>query len=139
MSDIIAWRDEYLVGNDTLDEQHKKLFRLAGAIQDIEDPVAQITELREILHQLYEYMKYHFAEEENFMREIGYEDIERHQGLHRELVAALNEIMRSSSDLMQLEMNLVDLMNRWLSEHIAAEDARVAAHNRDRAAHEAAG
>ena len=61
------------------------------------------------------------------------------EGLHRELVAALNEIMRSSSDLMQLEMNLVDLMNRWLSEHIAAEDARVAAHNRDRAAHEAAG
>ena len=132
MSETIAWRDDYLLGHERIDEQHRELFRLAGAVHAIEDPISQVAELRDILHRLYEYMRHHFSEEEDFMREIGFDDIERHQSLHRELIAGLNDIMRSSSDLIQLEINLVDLMNRWLTQHIAREDARIAAWSRDR-------
>lgn len=139
MSDSIVWRDDYRIGNETLDGQHQELFRLAAAVQRIEDPIAQVTDLRDILHRLYDYMKYHFKEEEQFMRETGYPELERHQALHRELISALNDIMRASTDLMQLEMNLVDLMNRWLTEHIAAEDAKLAAYARGDDAGEGAG
>ena len=139
MSDSIVWRDDYLIGNDVLDGQHQELFRLAAAVHGIEDPIAQVTELRDILHRLYDYMKYHFKEEERFMRELDYPEFERHQGLHRELISALNDIMRASTDLMQLETNLVDLMNRWLTEHIAAEDAKLAAYGRRDGAGEGAG
>ena len=126
MSEMIAWQDAFAIGHETIDAQHRELFRLAGAVQQIEDPLGQVKELREILHGLYEYMRFHFNEEENFMRQIGYADLERHQSLHRELIGALNDIMRASTDLMQLELNLSELMNRWLSAHIATEDRRIA-------------
>lgn len=126
MTEEIAWQDDYAIGHEKLDAQHQELFRLAGAVFAIEDPIEQMDEMRRILHNLYEYMRYHFKDEENVMREVGYPDLERHQGLHRELISAMNDILRASTDLMQLEVNLADLMNRWLLEHIGTEDHKVA-------------
>ena len=76
----MKWRDEYLIGIDKIDEQHKRLFE----ISEVLDKTNEINEVKDILLYLKEYMEFHFVTEESLMEKYKYEGLEEHKQLHKD-------------------------------------------------------
>ena len=64
---IPTWDDKYSINDERIDTQHKKLFELAAKVESAVYGFAKRDELKEILMELFNYMKEHFANEENYM------------------------------------------------------------------------
>jgi len=76
---------EYFLNIRMIDEQHKQfidtlnnIVNLSNAKQD-----ASTEKLGEVLHELEEYLKYHFSTEEMYMELAEYEDIDVHKSEHK--------------------------------------------------------
>lgn len=77
---FINWEDDYSVGNERIDEEHKKLFLIAKEIYNCNNEHERILD---IIKELIKYTKFHFLNEENFMKTLNYEFLEEHQKIHK--------------------------------------------------------
>jgi len=122
---MFEWKDEYAIGDETIDAEHRKLFDLAAQVFRIENPKQQLEEVRLVLHELYDYMKYHFEHEESLMAKYSYGGLEEQRRSHAMIIDEMNKILKTSSDLLQLEEGLKTVMKRWLVDHIINEDSKI--------------
>ena len=90
----IQWQDRFCIGVDIVDQAHRRLFTIVQKIMDLyverhEDKFACV----EGIKYFKAYALKHFAEEEAYMREIGYAGYAHHKRLHdrmrRETLPAL--------------------------------------------------
>ena len=82
----VEWSDDYSVGLDSIDRQHKKLLSLINQLQTaIEYSTGEEFE-REALDALVDYTKTHFTYEEGLMKDNGYPDYEPHKAQHEKMV-----------------------------------------------------
>ena len=100
--DLPQWDEKYSIHNDAIDAQHKKLFDIAYRVGLLINRQASSDEIKQILSELFEYMKVHFADEEAYMESIGYPNLEQQRESHQEII---------SQD--------------WLIEHILREDMQI--------------
>lgn len=124
---MLKWKDEYGTGVESIDEQHKKLFEIAGRAYELiknQFIIDKYDMIVEVINELKEYTIYHFQEEEKYMIENGYKKIFTHKVVHSDLIQKLNEI-----DFNKIENNqdkyLLDLLNfivNWIDEHILKND-----------------
>jgi hemerythrin len=121
---IIAWSDLYLLGDEQIDSEHKKLFELAADIQNSDE---DITVLKGAIKELVKYTKFHFASEERYMRYIDYVDLSRHIEIHKKIVKDLHTIIHNlpNESLTQTRSKIIDFMNNGLVHHIMIEDKKV--------------
>lgn len=73
------WDKTFSVHNAKIDEQHKKLFELAGKVEYLIDKPVYKDDVKALLAEFFNYMKDHFYEEERYMELIKYPDIETHK------------------------------------------------------------
>ena len=125
MSSSLVWNEDYCIGHDLIDSEHKKLFEIAGRIFAIKNPLMDVAAIRKSVHELYEYMKKHFDHEERHMADVVYSDMEAHKAKHAEIVGEMNDILKLSKNYIQIENRLVALMRKWLIDHILKEDLKV--------------
>ena len=60
---MIKWDERYRLGIDIIDEQHKKLFEIAGEAEHImkmPEHLDKYDEIVDIVNQLRDYVRYHF-------------------------------------------------------------------------------
>ena len=74
MAEKIEWNDEYLLGIQEIDNQHKKLVAIANELYDITTGNSEVykLEMSKVLKKLTDYTVYHFSSEEEFMKKKGY-------------------------------------------------------------------
>ena len=131
MSSEFIWSDEYCVGVEEIDQQHKALFalleRLRQAIQAKQGSAVCV----EILDELVEYTRIHFALEESLMRLARYPDLEAHQQRHRDLIAEV-EVMyqKVHAEGQSISFELLHFLRTWLTRHILNEDRGYVEHFR---------
>jgi hemerythrin len=125
MSSSLLWNDDYSIGHDVIDSEHKRLFEIAGQIFAINNPLMDIAAIKKIVHQLYDYMKKHFEHEEDYMTHVVYSDTGTHKEKHAEIISEMNDILKLSKNFIQIENRLVTLMRKWLLDHILKEDLKV--------------
>lgn len=124
---MIVWRDEFLVGVEELDNQHKQLFRIAGDIhsllknQLITDKYDQILKLME---ELKDYTIFHFSTEEEYMRKIGFRKYFSHKVEHDDFIEKINNVDLNKIDQNheQYLLEILDFVVNWISEHILEAD-----------------
>lgn len=129
----MQWSDEYCVDGN-IDSEHKRLFELANNVFALVDPQRQIAELKDTINALYEYMGFHFGNEQRLMLKIGFLDYARHAAMHKAMIAELNRLMTTSRDLEELSSGLRHLMLDWLLAHILREDRKIAVYTKRSAA-----
>ena len=67
----ILWTEEYAIGNETIDTQHKGLFKTFNSlIEAIAENDGVKSKAQEILIMLVDYMQTHFKDEEEYMASI---------------------------------------------------------------------
>lgn len=121
------WKEEYRIGVAEIDEQHKKLFEIAGRIYDLlrnslySDKYDRIVEL---VDELKAYTVYHFKCEEEYQQKIGYKRYFTHKVEHDDFIAKMNEIDFSvvDEDHDQYLMDILEFVVKWIDEHILEKD-----------------
>lgn len=83
----LHWKKSYESGENTIDQEHKELFRLASIL--INAAIERDThpdEFEDAFQSLLDHAAKHFAGEEMILADYQYEDLEEHAKLHKELV-----------------------------------------------------
>lgn len=65
---IPIWDERYNINNQKIDTQHKRLFELAAQVENAVFKFVKRDELKEILIELFTYMKEHFHDEEELCK-----------------------------------------------------------------------
>jgi len=125
MGPLLQWKNDYCIGHDVIDGKHRKLFEIANQIFMIKNPLLDTEKIKTSIHELYDYMRFHFSHEEDYMAETSFPGIEDHKAKHREIISEMNEILLKSRNFIYLENNLVNLMHKWLLEHIIKDDLEI--------------
>ena len=126
------WKAAFCVGDNRVDEQHKKIFDLLAAMhRDIYSDDANHA-VKSTLKELLEYTKVHFTDEEELMRSIGYPGYASHKALHEALMDKVWALyMRSNESNTDLAIELLVFLNDWLVNHILEEDKAITAYVRE--------
>lgn len=124
---IPVFDDTFKTGISLIDEEHEKLFDIIGQVHttiQAELLHDKYDAILDILDELKEYTRVHFADEENYMREIGYEGLAQQEILHQKFIDKLNELDLDDVDDNQ-ETYLYDFLGflqNWLVNHILKVD-----------------
>lgn len=125
----IVWERLLSVEVDEIDDDHRKLLNLFNLLThsliDEESKNYQAALLQELINCTI----WHFSHEERLMLKYGYEEIEQHRAIHRELVKSArefqNRVVRANKSISEED---VVFLEHWLTEHILTEDMRLGAY-----------
>lgn len=123
----IKWSRDLTVGNNAIDEEHKKLITylndLYVACHAGQGPIV----LRQTLCSLQSYTLVHFTHEEEVMAKMGYPQLAEHRAQHGELMDKLDELIEEFDCDADHELSNKTLMflSGWLLQHIEIEDKKI--------------
>ena len=122
-----GWKEIYSVGNPKIDAEHKKLFDIAEEAFTEVDATQKNAKIKEVLTNLYGYMKTHFKHEEKFMQEINYPLFEEHKELHHNIIEKINTFVKKlpTMDENIFEKELAKIIDIALVHHIIQEDRKI--------------
>lgn len=128
---MIEWKDEYSIGVDDIDEQHKKLFEIANRAYRLlkNDMITdKYDQIADIFGELLDYTEYHFGYEEKYMTSIGYKKFLSHKVIHDDFVERVKnvDLKQVDNDQDQYLMDLLDFVVNWISDHIMVQDKAIA-------------
>lgn len=119
------WSPEYSVHNEIIDAEHRKLFELAHRVEAAANKAANRSEVKEILAEFFNYMRVHFAHEEEYMKSIGYPELPTHKEIHKEFTRNVATLVKTSHSINDLKESLLIIARDWLIGHIMQEDKRI--------------
>ena len=116
------WNENFVLNIPQIDEQHKKFFELFEKVSE-GDEQKEPEELNKLLIELENYLEYHFKEEEQFMKDIGYNDYENHKKQHEFFLKRIEE-MRQEFDYKNpwLFDKIRTFIKKWFISHILHKD-----------------
>ncbi|EAL5477412.1 hemerythrin family non-heme iron protein, partial [Campylobacter jejuni] len=135
MDKLITWNEKYSIHDTMIDIQHQKLFELAGKVESAVYKFVKREELKEILTELFNYMKEHFDNEEQYMQEIHYPYLNEHKIMHKNIIRDMSYLIQNIKTTNDLKEKLYTIMSEWLLEHILHHDVMIGkwikAHNKN--------
>jgi len=122
-NDAIIWKEEYSVGIQSLDDDHKRLIYLLNQFKTAYEYDTSAEFERQALGQLVEYTRFHFSREEDMMQEAGYADFEEHKKQHERMIAQVEEFVGLYNREGHDSLNEVSTyLTNWLINHINGTD-----------------
>jgi hemerythrin len=126
---MFTWDPALETGVNEIDEQHRLLFRKAGAVLEAVAAGQGALEVKRTLQFLADYAALHFETEERYMRAAGFPDADAHAEIHQRINRRLLEVAsefhaRGASP--GLVADVEALVRGWLTMHIAEKDRAVA-------------
>ncbi len=118
----IVWHDCFLIGDPTIDQEHRQLFELANELLAATDKPA----LTMCVMKLYRHVREHFDHEERLMREVGYPSYLAHREAHNQLITGLNSVSEMIARDQWSPQDLCVLIASWAENHIPKVDAALA-------------
>lgn len=129
---LIKWKDEFDLGIEEIDNEHRDLVALINALHDAMLAGAGRADILEGISQIYALVSAHFEREEAFMRESRYMAYAEHKEDHEVLLDDLREIIEQvRSGGGYAEARLSADLQYWFSEHFRTHDARLHRHGHD--------
>lgn len=120
----VVWSEDFRVGNALLDSDHRILIDLLAQLHDAMETGQSRDVIESVVSVLAEYVEHHFRREEAIMKAAGYPDLDRHRGEHRDLERRVIDLRDryQSGEWAVLGQDVVDLLKKWLTEHILVSD-----------------
>ncbi len=121
---ITKWTDEFSIGVDEIDRDHKRLLELLNDLHDAVEAGASRAILGNALDGVMLYVNYHFAHEEGLLLRMSYPGYEKHRQQHQSLMVTVKEVHESfqsqASDA--LPRQVPEFLTNWLFEHVLRAD-----------------
>lgn len=123
---LLHWEDRYSVGIAAVDHEHQELIELINRLY------AEATARRSkeavigFFGDLFKAISAHFALEERFMRERGYDRLTQHKNDHERLLDEVRDLMEDFEASSRFDdRQLADALDAWFSRHFETHDARL--------------
>ncbi|GHE83962.1 bacteriohemerythrin [Thalassotalea profundi] len=130
---LIKWKDEYSVGIEAIDNDHKKLLNLLNQVNTAYDYAMSESYEKEALTDLVNYTKYHFEREEKLMAENDYPELETHKLQHKNMIEQVDQFVeRYNKEGHECLHIISDFLTQWLINHINGTDKAYSKHLHDR-------
>lgn len=126
---LYDWKDSYSVEINSIDDDHKGLFRIINQLFDAMSHGKARSLLDETLHQLIDYTKTHFRREEIYFATTNYPETLEHKLQHEmfiERIVALKKDFENGDK--EISIELIKYLSDWLINHILISDKRYMAH-----------
>ena len=121
-----TWKNEYSIGIDFVDDQHKYLINLINRVNEAIEESNSIAIVETVLDMRL-YADIHFSEEEELMRKTGYPALDAHAGLHKGFIKKadvfLNDLEVSP---LAATVEISTYLLNWLIMHIQTVDSHYA-------------
>jgi hemerythrin len=118
----IEWSDEFSVGIQEIDEQHKVLINILNELSEAIEERRGTAVRNGIMERLVEYTRIHFTVEESLMRLLGYPQYEQHKHEHEMLLSQTTEFLVKINNEDVSTYELVFFLRSWLLNHILGSD-----------------
>jgi hemerythrin len=127
---LIKWKDEYKIGVDEIDQQHKKLFKIANEAYELlknEFCIDKYDRIIEVLEELKDYAKFHFSFEEDYMLSIKDKGYFSQKVAHDNFIEKVNSFDLNAIDENQDQyiLEILDFIVDWISQHILGSDKKI--------------
>ena len=128
-NELVAWCDDFMVGNRQIDAQHKELVRMTNEFYagvQMGGVMAKVYFMKTIQGAV-QYVKTHFATEEEIMQKVAYPLFAEHKQQHEDFVAEVAQQVQ----IFEKEDNpdpagFVKYLMDWVLQHIADSDKKYA-------------
>ena len=133
---IVAWNNSYSVGIESIDKQHVKLIELTNKLftscmKDNEKTTSGSIFFN-IIHEVKNYICYHFITEERLMKRIDYPKYKKHRQEHVTLfMDILDKIEEFKLGKINTALSFVHYLRDWVLNHIAISDKQLGIHLAD--------
>jgi hemerythrin len=124
----IKWTPDLSVGVEKIDSQHKLLFEKANNLFEAGKKRKSKEVIAEMLDFLDDYTKQHFRDEEAYMANISYPELEQHKTAHNSFISELEKLKQEyhqSGGSIILIINANQLVINWLTKHISTMDKKI--------------
>src|SRR5215831_13626740 len=123
---LLHWDDRYSVGIAAVDHEHRELIDLVNTLYDEAAAQRSKDAVLNFFGDLFKAISAHFALEERFMRERGYDQLGAHKSDHERLLDEIRDLMEDYevNDLFE-ERLLAQRLDAWFSRHFETHDARL--------------
>lgn len=130
MSKETEWNKRFNIGVDSIDNAHRKLFSIVRRLIHLsKDENNGQWACAEGIKYFKNYTIEHFADEEAYMRSIGYRDYELHKRLHDDMryktLPALEKDLTESHYSQEAIQHFLGICLGWLTAHILIEDRAI--------------
>ncbi len=124
---MLVWKDDYAIGVDLVDAQHKHLFEIGNsAYKLLKDDFCydKYDSFVQIIDDLREYTKFHFRSEEEYMMKNNYRKFFSHKAEHDEFINKVNMVNLDNADENTEEYleGILTFVFNWILEHILQKD-----------------
>mgnify|MGYP002510114429 CR=1 FL=1 len=130
MESQFEWQEEYNIGVEVIDREHRRLFRIINKLFRFKD------EEKDSQWTCQEGIKYfrghavkHFADEEEYMASIGYKGLEQHrrvhQGFRENTLPALEQELERTGYSQEAMEHFLGVCAGWLIGHTLTEDQSI--------------
>ena len=113
---LLKWSDEYLIGIEELDWEHKDLFKRLNELHEEWARHDDKAKIRDCLREIHVRVLAHFALEERFMRDTNHSNYEQHKREHDDFLDVIVDIIeefRAGPELSQGDA-LEAQLQRWI-------------------------
>ena len=137
MEGQLVWKDEYNIGVEIIDREHRRLFKIINKLFQFTD---EKSKSQWACHEGIKFFKdhavKHFIEEEEYMASIGYERLGVHRHIHNEFrertLPALEEELEKTGYCGDSVEHFLGVCAGWLVGHTLMEDRAITGKSRSR-------
>lgn len=129
-TDAYVFSNEYLTGIELIDSEHRQLFALVNEVHALvhdEFIFDKYDEIMRILTELRNYTEMHFHDEEAYMEEINYPELDAQRRAHNAFIEKLvdinfEELENLDDNQQEYLLDILDFLAKWLVNHILRMD-----------------
>jgi hemerythrin-like metal-binding protein len=123
---LITWKNEFNIGVPSVDAEHRQLIELINEIHSNLKNKERKFYVDDFLGEIYAKIAAHFALEEKWMSDNGYDQFLEHKAEHEKLLDDIRDIMDAYEDKENFdEGTLSDRLSSWFTGHFGTMDARL--------------
>lgn len=121
----IIWKDEYSVGVDQFDRQHKHLLEITNKLAVQPNTLPDVNLVSQTLNEMYDCAEEHFSDEEKLMQQYAYPEIESQKKQHAYFLKTITELAAYSIDEKQECVDeIAEFLNIWWIIHFLKWDMK---------------
>ena len=126
--ELVIWNDDFSVGFEPIDKQHKELAMMTNELfeQCKQGASAADKTFFQTIKKAGDYARIHFSDEEKYMQQAKFPNIREHIKQHSDF---LDTVIKSLSDFeagKTAPIELARFLKKWLLNHIAVSDKEYA-------------
>ncbi|MDN4984056.1 hemerythrin family protein [Bradyrhizobium arachidis] len=123
---LLHWEDRYSVGVAAVDHEHRELIELINRLHAEATAQRSKDAVIGFFGDLFKAISSHFALEERFMREHGYDQLVQHKNDHERLLDEIRDLMEDYEASSRFDDRLLaNALDAWFSRHFETHDARL--------------